>query len=77
MRNVPGPCPLRELLIWRRDVRRFRPEPLPLGTLERLNDVACRAPSVGLSRPWRFAIVDDPTRRRAVLGDFSLPMPMR
>ena len=61
---------LRELLIWRRDVRRFRPEPLPLGTLERLIDVACLAPSVGLSQPWRFAIVEDPARRRAVLEDF-------
>src|SRR6476646_2136417 len=61
---------LRELLIWRRDVRRFRPEPLPLGTLERLIDVACLAPSVGLSQPWRFVIVDDPARRRVVLEDF-------
>jgi 5,6-dimethylbenzimidazole synthase len=61
---------LRELLIWRCDVRRFRPEPLPLGTLQRLIDVACLAPSVGLSQPWRFAIVDDPARRRAVLEDF-------
>jgi 5,6-dimethylbenzimidazole synthase len=46
------------------------PEPLPLGTLERLIDVACLAPSVGLSQPWRFAIVDDPARRRALLEDF-------
>ena len=61
---------LHELLIWRRDVRRFRSEPLPLGTLERLIDVACLAPSVGLSQPWRFVIVDDPARRRAVLEDF-------
>jgi 5,6-dimethylbenzimidazole synthase len=61
---------LHELLIWRRDVRRFRSEPLPLGTLERLIDVACLAPSVGLSQPWRFVIVDDPARRRVVLEDF-------
>ena len=61
---------LHELLIWRRDVRRFRSEPLPLGTLERLIDVACLAPSVGLSQPWRFVIVDDQARRRAVLDDF-------
>jgi 5,6-dimethylbenzimidazole synthase len=61
---------LHELLIWRRDVRRFRSEPLPLRTLERLIDVACLAPSVGLSQPWRFVIVDDPARRRAVLEDF-------
>ena len=61
---------LRELLIWRRDVRRFRTEALPPGTVERLIDLACLAPSVGLSQPWRFVIVDDPARRRAVLEDF-------
>lgn len=61
---------LRELLIWRRDVRRFRTEALPPGTIERLIDLACLAPSVGLSQPWRFVIVDDPVRRRAVLDDF-------
>ena len=62
---------LRELLVWRRDVRRFRSEPLPAGTLERLIETACLAPSVGLSQPWRFIIVDDPARRRAVLEDFK------
>jgi 5,6-dimethylbenzimidazole synthase len=62
---------LRELLIWRRDVRRFRSKPLPKGTLERLIETACFAPSVGLSQPWRFVIVDDPQRRRAVLEDFK------
>ena len=62
---------LRELLIWRRDVRRFRSEPLPPGTLERLIGTACLAPSVGLSQPWRFVIVDDPGRRRAVLDVFK------
>jgi 5,6-dimethylbenzimidazole synthase len=61
---------LRELLIWRRDVRRFRTEALPPGTVERLIELACLAPSVGLSQPWRFVIVDDPARRRAVLEDF-------
>jgi 5,6-dimethylbenzimidazole synthase len=61
---------LRELLIWRRDVRRFRPDSLPAGTLERLIATACLAPSVGFSQPWRFVIVDDPARRRAVCEDF-------
>jgi 5,6-dimethylbenzimidazole synthase len=61
---------LRELLVWRRDVRRFRTEALPPGTVERLIDMACLAPSVGLSQPWRFVIVDDPARRRAVREDF-------
>jgi 5,6-dimethylbenzimidazole synthase len=61
---------LRDLMVWRRDVRRFRTEPLPPGTLDRLIATACLAPSVGLSQPWRFAIVDAPERRRAVLDDF-------
>jgi 5,6-dimethylbenzimidazole synthase len=61
---------LRDLLTWRRDVRRFRSDALPAGMLERLVEVACFAPSVGLSQPWRFVIVDDPLRRRAVLDEF-------
>ncbi len=62
---------LLELFCWRRDVRRFRTEPLPPGALERLIGVACLAPSVGLSQPWRFVVVEDPTRRRAVLENFE------
>jgi 5,6-dimethylbenzimidazole synthase len=62
---------LRELFVWRRDVRRFRPDPLPERTLERLIDIACLSPSVGLSQPWRFVIVDDAARRSAVIDDFK------
>jgi hypothetical protein len=51
---------LRDLLMWRRDVRRFRPDPLPSGMLESLIELACLAPSVGLSQPWRFVIVERP-----------------
>ena len=56
---------LRELLAWRRDVRRFRRDKLPEGAIERLIDIACLAPSVGLSQPWRFVLVDAPGRRAA------------
>jgi 5,6-dimethylbenzimidazole synthase len=62
---------LRELLIWRRDVRRFRRDPLPGGTLEALIELACLAPSVGLSQPWRFVIVEDGERRAAIRQNFS------
>jgi 5,6-dimethylbenzimidazole synthase len=61
---------LRELFVWRRDVRRFRSDPLPKGAIDRLIETACLSPSVGLSQPWRFVIVDDATRRRAVIDDF-------
>src|SRR5262249_52019806 len=62
---------LRNLFVWRRDVRHFRPDPLPRGTLERLIETACLAPSVGLSQPWRFVIVEDAGLRRAVLDEFT------
>jgi 5,6-dimethylbenzimidazole synthase len=62
---------LRDLLIWRRDVRRFRPDPLPGGTLEALIELACLAPSVGLSQPWRFVLVDDRAIRAAVRQNFA------
>ena len=62
---------LRELLTWRRDVRRFRRDPLPNGSLESLIELACLAPSVGLSQPWRFVIVDDGARRAAIRQNFA------
>src|SRR5262249_47338149 len=63
---------LRDLLLWRRDVRRFRPDPLPNGMLESLIELACLAPSVGLSQPWRFVIVEDAARRAAIRENFAV-----
>lgn len=62
---------LRELLAWRRDVRRFRRDALPGGAVERLIETACLAPSVGLSQPWRFVLVDTPERRAAIHENFA------
>ena len=62
---------LRELLTWRRDVRRFRRDTLPSGALERLIGLACLAPSVGLSQPWRFVLVDTPACRAAIRANFE------
>jgi cobalamin biosynthetic protein CobC len=62
---------LRELLVWRRDVRRFRRDTLPAGALEALIEQACLAPSVGLSQPWRFVIVDDAANRAAIRKNFE------
>jgi nicotinate-nucleotide--dimethylbenzimidazole phosphoribosyltransferase len=41
----------------RRDIRRFRPDPLPDDLLRRLLEAAHQAPSVGLMQPWRFVVV--------------------
>jgi len=61
-----------DLLAWRRDVRHFRPDPLPAGLLERLLDLASLSPSVGLSQPWRFVIVKSPVRRARIKENFAL-----
>jgi 5,6-dimethylbenzimidazole synthase len=74
--SEPGPfdeafrARLHDLFVWRRDVRRFRRDPLPAGVLERLIETACLSPSVGLSQPWRFVIVDNAGRRHAVREAF-------
>jgi 5,6-dimethylbenzimidazole synthase len=60
-----------ELVAWRRDVRRFRrDEGVPAELLGRLLELACHAPSVGLSQPWRFVLVDAPERRQAIRANF-------
>ncbi len=62
---------LHELFQWRRDVRHFRRDALPDGLLGDLFAAANLAPSVGLSQPWRFVLVDDPARRAAVRDSFA------
>jgi len=44
----------------RRDVRHFKPGPLPPRVLDRLLDAAHAGPSVGYMQPWRFCT--SPTR---------------
>lgn len=59
------------LLRWRRDVRRFRRDPVSPELVERLLRLAALAPSVGNAQPWRFVKVDDPARRAAVRANFE------
>jgi 5,6-dimethylbenzimidazole synthase len=61
---------LEQLVLWRRDVRRFRPDALEPALLQRLVGVAACAPSVGNSQPWRFVEVADIARRAAVRRNF-------
>jgi len=62
---------LLSLFVWRRDVRRFRCNSLPEKLLERLAGIACLAPSVGLSEPWRFVEVKSTPRREAIRKCFE------
>lgn len=50
----------------RRDVRSFRPDPVPEETLDRLLVAAHHAPSVGFMQPWDFVVVQDYGIRRRV-----------
>lgn len=60
-----------ELVAWRRDVRRFRIDPVDPAALHACLDLAVAGPSVGNSQPWRFVVVGDPERRRAVAAEFA------
>ncbi len=62
---------LRDLIVWRRDVRHFRCDPVPESTVRRLLELASLAPSVGLSQPWRFVLVESPERRAGVRENFA------
>jgi nicotinate-nucleotide--dimethylbenzimidazole phosphoribosyltransferase len=58
---------LRQIIDARRDVRRrFLPTAVPDAVLERVLQAAHRAPSVGLSQPWDFLILTDPSVRAQV-----------
>ena len=62
---------LEDLFRWRRDVRRFRSEPLEPRMLEHLVHMASLAPSVGYSQPWRFVLVKEPGLRQKVRQNFE------
>ena len=61
---------LMDLMRWRRDVRRFRTDPVDEAVLARCLDTFSLAPSVGLSEPWRLIRVDSAPARKAALENF-------
>lgn len=61
---------LAALMRWRRDVRRFRTDPVPEPSLARALEAFTLAPSVGLSEPWRILKIDSPKRRAACLANY-------
>ncbi|MCW2499384.1 MAG: cob(II)yrinic acid a,c-diamide reductase, partial [Frankiales bacterium] len=54
---------LYDVVAGRRDVRRYRPDPVPDDLLTRVLTAGHQAPSVGHSQPWRFVVVRDPAIR--------------
>ncbi|WP_076263045.1 5,6-dimethylbenzimidazole synthase [Intrasporangium flavum] len=54
---------LERVVAARRDIRRFRPDPVPEDVLEAVLLAGHRGPSVGHSQPWRFVVVTEPATR--------------
>ncbi len=57
---------------WRRDVRRFRPDPVDEALLAEAFGAFSLAPSVGLSEPWRLVRVESDAARAAALANFEV-----
>lgn len=55
----------------RRDVRRFRPDPVPPEVLARVLDAAHHGPSVGFMQPWTFLVVSERQTRARVQDLFE------
>jgi len=62
---------LNELMKWRRDVRHFKPDPVDPDLLCACLNAFGRAPSVGLSEPWRIVGVNSPQARQKSLKNFK------
>ncbi|MEM0922694.1 MAG: 5,6-dimethylbenzimidazole synthase [Pseudomonadota bacterium] len=62
---------LSRLFRWRRDVRRFRRDPVPEAQIARLLTEAGTAPSVGLSEPWRFVRVESENAKLLAQANFE------
>ncbi|MDA5093595.1 5,6-dimethylbenzimidazole synthase [Aliiroseovarius sp. KMU-50] len=62
---------LETLMRWRRDVRRFRPDPVDEVLLNECLDAFLMAPSVGLSEPWRVIRVESDAARAAALANYQ------
>ncbi|WP_155373935.1 nitroreductase family protein [Catellatospora vulcania] len=50
----------------RRSVRQFSPEPVPMDVVEQAVRAAATAPSGANLQPWRFVVITDPVRKRAL-----------
>ncbi len=55
----------------RRDVRQFKPDPIPVQALEKILHAAHHAGSVGFMQPWNFIVIDDPDIKKKVVKNFS------
>ncbi|MFY9985929.1 MAG: nicotinate-nucleotide--dimethylbenzimidazole phosphoribosyltransferase [Chthoniobacterales bacterium] len=62
---------IHRLILARRDIRQFRPEPISENALFRILGAAHAAPSVGLMQPWNFILIDSLDIRRQIKSSFA------
>ncbi|WP_316013500.1 5,6-dimethylbenzimidazole synthase [Roseobacter sp. HKCCA0434] len=62
---------LTDLFRLRRDVRRFRSDPVPQALLDDCLAEIAHAPSVGLAAPWRILRIDGADARASALSNFE------
>ncbi|WP_371227601.1 5,6-dimethylbenzimidazole synthase [Roseovarius sp. 2305UL8-3] len=62
---------LLDLMRWRRDVRRFRTDPVDEALLRQCLDSFLLAPSVGLSEPWRVVRLNSSAARACALTNYQ------
>jgi nicotinate-nucleotide--dimethylbenzimidazole phosphoribosyltransferase len=62
---------IHRLILARRDIRHFRPDPVSESVLFRILAAAHAAPSVGLMQPWNFILIDSLDIRSQIKSSFE------
>ncbi len=62
---------LAECILKRRDTRHFKSESVPNLVIQRALQAAHNAPSVGLTEPWRFILIESEETRRKIKDNFD------
>lgn len=62
-----------EVILKRRSVRAFKPDPIPEETLRLLLESACWAGSAGNLQPWKFIVVTQGSLKGSLAGAASQP----
>jgi nitroreductase len=60
-----------ELCQYRRSIRRFKPDPLPQGTAEKILECARLSMSGANSQSWEFIVVQDKETRKKLWGAYA------
>jgi len=63
-----------ELVKSRRSIRRFKPQPVPKETIEKILEAARYTPSAGNSQPWEFVVVENAETKNIISKNIALKL---